>query len=72
MILFLIVFVVVFNGINDIKDNAVVLNDQDELKEHVHELQLDEQNYLLKETKAHEEKVQKEIDKTLRVHSKRI
>ncbi len=63
MILFLIIFVVVFNGINDIKNNAVVLNDQDELKEHVHELQLDEQNYLLKETKAHEEKVRKDIEK---------
>ena len=63
LILFLVVFGVVFDGLKNIEDNKTTLDDQIKLKDLVFDLKLHEKDYLLKETKNYENLVWKDITK---------
>ncbi|WP_297432774.1 methyl-accepting chemotaxis protein [Sulfurimonas sp.] len=63
LVLFLVVFIVVLNGLKDIQSSKIVLNNQDVLKEYVFKLKIHERGYLLRETKVYEDATRKEIKK---------
>ena len=63
LVVLLLIFAVVINGIEDIQKSKSVLNDQDKLKELVSSLKIHEKDYLLRESKKYEDFVWKDIKK---------
>ncbi len=61
--MFLVIFGAVFYGVNNIKTNKRVLNDQIKLKDLVFNLKIKEKNYLLKEDKKDENLVWNYVQK---------